>query len=354
MKIAIVSCYDQIDYIRARVLRAGFAAVPGVQTVVIKNKHKGLLRYFEVPYNIVKARFSVRPDAWAITFRGYEMLPFLLLVKGRKPLIFDEMLNAAEYLNEHSVLKHDTFLDKLFRGWYGWLLRRCRFVLADTDAHAEYSAKLCRVDRAKFRTIPISTDESVFYPRPKAGKADAKTFNVFYYGVMRRLHGLEYVLEAAVKLAANPHITFTIGGDKGESQAACQAAVARGARITYMPWVPFGDIPVIASTAGLNLGGPFGKTLQSQFVITTKTFQFLALEAPVLIGENKVQEGFINKKNCLIVPPNSAGAIADAITWAYEHPAGLKKIAVAGHSLYQQHFSQKHINARLSELVREL
>lgn len=352
MKIAIISCYDQIDYIRTRVLRAGFASVPGVETIIVKNTHKGLLRYLETPVKILQCKFRDKPDAYVLTFRGYEMLPFVLMIKGRKPLIFDEMINPAEYLAEHGKVGLDSGVGKLFRRWYGSLLRRCRYVLADTDAHAKLSAELCKVDMSKFFTIPIGTDETVFYPR-KAQKR-GKEFNVFYYGVMRRLHGFDYVLEAAIKLADEPNITFTFGGDKGKSEAACQEAVAKGARITYMPWVPFDDIPKIAGRSGLSLGGPFGKTFQSQFVITTKTFQFLACRVPVLVGRNKVNEGFVDKKNCLIVPPNDAKAIERAIRWAYAHPSEMTEIAQEGRKLYEEHFSQDLVDRKLADLVQTL
>lgn len=352
VKIAIISCYDQVDYIRTRVLRAGFASVDSVETIIVKNRHKGLLRYLEVPYKVLLMRLTKRPDAYVITFRGYEMLPFVLLVKGRKPLIFDEMINAAEYLYEHKRVTPGSLLDVLFRWAYGWLIRKCRFVLADTDAHAEYSAKLCNTSVSRYLTLPISTDEETFYPREKTSQV--KKFNVFYYGVMAPLHGLQHVLEAAVALANNPNITFTLGGDKGKNEAGYKAAIAKGARITYMPWVPFDQIPVIASQSGLSLGGPFGKTLQSQFVITTKTFQFLACRAPVLVGRNKVNEGFIDKKNCLIAQPGSAEAIAQAITWAYDHPKELQAIANEGRKLYETHFSQDLINRKIATLVKSL
>ena len=352
MKIAIISCYDQIDYIRTRVLRTAFASVPGVQTVIVKNTHKGLLRYLETPVKILRCKFRDKPDAYVVTFRGYEMLPFMLMVKGRKALIFDEMINPAEYLAEHGKVGLDSAAGKLFRKWYGSLLRRCRFVLADTDAHAKLSAELCNLDKQKFFTVPIGTDEATFFPRGQRKRG--KEFNVFYYGVMRRLHGFEYVLEAAVKLADNPNVTFTFGGDKGKAEAACQAAVAKGARITYMPWVPYEDLPILASRSGLSLGGPFGKTFQSQFIITTKTFQFLACRVPALVGRNKVNEGFVDKKNCLIVPPNSAKAIEEAIRWAYAHPKEMDKIAAAGRELYEEHFSQHLVNHKIATLVEAL
>ena len=126
MKIAVITCYDQNDHIRARVLRKGFGDVPGVEVVLIKNKYKGLLRYIEVPCKLFIARIRHRPDAYAITFRGYEMLLVTLLIKGRKPLIFDEMINAAEYLYEHGKLRQGSLADRMFSRFYSALLRQRR------------------------------------------------------------------------------------------------------------------------------------------------------------------------------------------------------------------------------------
>ena len=354
MKIAVITCYDQNDYVRAKSLRAGFAAVPGVQAIVLKNKHTGLLRYIEVPLRLLKLRFAQRPDVYVLTFRGYEMLPLLLLLKGRKPLIFDEFINAAEYLAEHNKLQPQSGLGKLFRRWYGGLLRRCRMILADTEAHADYSSELCNVPRGCYRALPVNADETLFYPRPATGPAP-ETFTVFYYGNgMTPLHGLQLVLDAAVALKGNPHIRFNIVGGKTRGEQACADAVAKGANITYETWIPFEDIAKRASAAGLCLGGPFGKTLQSQFVVTGKTYQFLAAGAPVLVGANEVSGIFTDKVNCLLVPQQDSEAIRQAIEWASAHPKELAAISHAGRMLYEAHFSQAVINRQLATLVEEL
>lgn len=340
---------------RPRVLRRGFAGCRGVETIIVKNTKKGLLRYLEVPCKILLTRFLKRPDAYVITFRGYEMLPLVLLIKGRKPVIFDEMVNAVEYLHEHKKLKPGSRADKLFSAFYGWLLKRCRFILADTDAHADLSAKLCGVDRARYVTIPIGTDESVFFPAKKDGAPVQKGFNVFFYAVMVKLHGLEYVLDAAVKLCKKyPDITFTLGGDSGKAVPAYEAAIAKGARISYHSYYVLEEVPAFARAANLCVGGPFGGTPQAQFVITTKTFQFLASALPVLIGRNKVNLAFEDKVNSLVVPQGDSKALIDAISWAYEHPKELVRVGKAGRKLYEQQFSQAIVGKRLQKLVKEL
>jgi glycosyltransferase involved in cell wall biosynthesis len=354
VKIAVITCYDQNDYVRAKSLRAGFAAVPGAEVIVVKNSRIGLLRYLEVPLKLLKLRFFQRPDVYVLTFRGYETLPLLLLLKGRKPLIFDEFINAAEYLAEHNKLRPDSRTGKVFRWWYGSLLRRCRVILADTEAHADYSSELCGVPRDRYLALPVAADETLFRPRPAVRPA-SPAFTVFYYGNgMTPLHGLQLVLDAAVMLKDNARIRFNVVGGKLRAEQACATAVEQGARLTYEAWIPFEEIAKRASAAGLCLGGPFGKTLQSQFVITGKTYQFLAAGAPVLVGANKVSGLFKDKANCLLVPQHDAEGIRQAILWASTHPEELTEIGHAGRALYETHFSQNVINRQLAILVEKL
>ena len=352
MKIAVVTCYDQQDYVRANALKKGLQAAKGVEVIELANESPGLQRYIETPLKILKARFTSKPDAYLITFRGYEMLLYMVLTLVRKPIIFDELINFTEWMDEHRMIRKGTIPYKLFRKWYAWQARRCRIILADTDAHAKYSAELNGLSLDRYATIPVGNNEEVFGYDPNA--APTKPFTVFYYGHMRPLHGLEYVLEAAVLLKGVPGIKFHFVGGGKEAEEACEAAANQGANIFYQKWVNFDHLPAIASTAGLTVGGPFGDTLQSQFVVTGKTYQFLSLGVPVLIGKNEVNEDFVDKKNCLMVPQANADRIAEAVRWAYSHPEEMQHIAAKGHELYEQKFSQKHINQLVAKLVAQL
>lgn len=354
MKIAVITCYKQNDYVRARSLRTAFSAVDGVDTVIIRNRHTNWLRLGEVPIRLLWARLRDKPDAYVITFRGYEMLLFMVLTWTRQPVIFDELVNFTEWMVEHKRLTPDTLPYRLFRRWYGWLAGHCRFILADTEAHARYSAHLNRLDQHRYRVIPVSTDESVFQSQELG--VTKKPFTVFYYGNMLPLHGLKHVLEAAEALKDNADIQFRIVGGKrrGRTPRLCEEAVAKGAHVSYEAWLPFEDLPKAASAASLTLGGPFGNTLQSQYVITGKTAQFLALGVPVLIGQNQVTHRFEDKVNCLMVPQADDRALSAAISWAHGHPKELKEIGRKGHELYQKYFSQKVVNNLVGQLVDDL
>lgn len=353
MKIAIITCYKQPDYVRARALRAGFKAASGVESLIIRNTHKGLLRFIEVPLKILRTRWRDKPDAYVITFRGYEMLLFMVMTGVRRPIIFDELINFTEWMEEHQRLKQGTVPYRLFRRWNARVVKHCRFILADTEAHARHSAELNRLDMNGYRTIPVGTDETVFYPRA-VSKPGREPFTVFYYGTMLPLHGLASVLEAARLLKDQPDIHFRFVGGRQKVAQACEVAAKAGASVSYEAWLPFEKLPEAALAAGLTLGGPFGNTTQSQFVITGKTYQFLALGAPVLIGRNQVNSLFHDKINCLVVPQADAAAIAEAIKWAYQHPQELARIGQAGQELYLEHFSQTVIDNLIRRLVQEL
>lgn len=355
MKVAIVTCSPRNDYPRALSLRAAFAACSDVDLQVIRNSHRGWLRYFEVALKLGTARVFLRPDVYVVTFRGYEVFLFMVLTLIRKPVVFDELINFTEWMEENGRLKHDSLPYKLFRRWYAWLARRSAVILADTDAHAKYSATLnmLRVDR--YKTIPVCAEENTFQP-VKGMSLKKEPFTVLYYGHMVPLHGLEYVLQAAVLLKGEENVRFRLVGGKktGKVAKACAEAAKAGAHVTHESWLPFAALPEAIHSAGLVLGGPFGDTLQAGFVITGKTYQALACGAPVLIGKNQVGEGFTDKENCLMVPQADAKALAYAVMWAAGHSKELTNIGRAGRELYGTHFSQKTVNKLVEEIVEEL
>src|SRR3989344_487123 len=363
MKVAVITCYKYPDYGRAVVLRSVLLANANHQTIVIKNNHRGVLRYPEVIIRTFMVRLRQRPDVYLLTFRGYEMLPAILLIALGKPVILDELVNPIEVVNEHRQLYKGTLTYRLMGLWlilgnlYNLLLRCCRLVIADTNAHAVYSSKASGLPPERYRVIPVGADESVFKPKLKNPDQKSDVFTVLYYGTMVPLHGLSHVLTAAERLKNQQNINFLLVG--GGKKAAKQIANAskRGANIEYLSWVETDKLPALISEADLCLGGPFGNTLQSQLVTTAKTYQFLACSAPVLIGRTKETEGtklFEDKGNCLLVPQGDADAIAGAIEWAAIHPKALNKIGMAGHQLYNQHFSNTIIGRKMASLLDEL
>lgn len=350
VKVCIVTCYKDPDYVRARTLRKALLDNDSVDLIVVKNRNKGLLRYPEVVLRLMYIRLTKRPDVYLLTFRGYELLPIFWLITLGKKRIFDEFINLVEWVvYEHKKVMEGSIAAKLIRRMYRFFLKRNKIILTDTKIHAEYSAKLMNLPLAQYMAVPVSTDEQVFKPQ-QTGPA-VEDFQVFYYGNMLPLHGLQYVIEAAVSLQTEKRIKFLfIGGDEATRKLIIEAQ-AKGAQIEYKKWVPFDELPRIAAESQLCLGGPFGNTLQARMVVTGKTYQFLAMGLPTLVGVVDEETDFVDKKNCLIVPQADSSAVADKIKWALSNRDNLAAIGTAGHQLYTQKFSNQVVARCMREVV---
>jgi len=356
MRIAVITCYFDPDYVRARSLRAALKTIPDVKITVVKNRHKGMLRYPEVAMKLWKMRQN-RPDVYLLTFRGQEILPLVLMLSGKKPVWFDEFIVPIAYASGEKhrksfAIRVKHFLARVSEPLYKRWLQKCQVILADTAAHAELSAKVSQVNLSKYTAVPVGTDEKLFVPAIK-DERPITPFRVFYYSTgMQPLHGIPVVMAAAEELQDDPDIEFLIVGGKKPMEAVATVAKSRGANVHYVPWIPFEDLVPTIQAASLCLGGPFGDTPQAHHVITGKSYQFLACERPVLVGAGEAtNEFFVDKTNALMVPQGDADALAKAIKWAKAHPDELKTIAANGRKLYEKEFSTAAIARRLKPLV---
>lgn len=350
--VCVVTCYKQPDYVRAVALRQGLLETHLFENViVVKNTNTGVKRYFETLWRLTKVRFTKNPDVYVLTFRGYETLPFVRLITAGKKLLYDEFINPLEWFAyEHHKFAPDSWPARAMKSIFRWYGRRSALILTDTQSHADFSADLMQLPIDHYAAIPVGTDELTFKPaRPKKHAG----FRVLYYGNMLPLHGVEYVLDAAVQLASRDDITFHLVGGKKPVENLIEQARAAGAHIDYDKWIDYAKLPAVFAKSDLCLGGPFGGTIQSQFVVTGKTYQFMAAARPAVVGENHETHIFKDKKNALVVPQADGEALKDAILWAANHPDKLVKIGEAGRKLYEEKFSSKQIATDLARLFRQ-
>ncbi len=360
MKIAVVTCYYDADYVRARTLRLAVAAQSGVTPIIVKNKSKGFLRYPQVLWQMLVAKWRQKPAAFLITFRGQEILPLALLIAGRTPVWFDEFIVPSAYARTEKhqksfaiIAKH--FLARVSEPLYNFCLRQCDTILSDTLAHAELSARLAEINLSHYLPVPVGADEKLF--RPSDATKKVVPFQIFYYSTgMQPLHGIPYVLEAAERLAGDRRFQFLLVGGKKPMEQAVAASVARGARVEYRAWVPFAELPKILRESGLSLGGPFGGTFQAEHVITGKSYQSLACSVPTVVGSNVATDAYFKDKiNSLVVPQKDVDALIATFEWAVENPRDLVAIAERGRKLYEREFSNDalaRIIAPLIDMVR--
>lgn len=316
------------------------------------------MRYPEVLLRLFVIRLRYRPHTYILTFRGYEILPFVRLLTLGKTLIFDEFINLVEWVTyEHKKIKENSLADRIMRTFYRTALKSTGLVLSDTKKHAEYSSSLMKIDIKKYSSLPVGADESVFFPSQGKKRRRSGDFIVFFYGNMLPLHGIKYICEAAEDIGrSQKNIIFRIIGVDKKTEQIMKDSVKRGANIQYEGRVSISELKRNIDESDLCLGGPFGDTLQSQMVVTGKTYQFLACQKATIIGENEVTSAknspFLNEKNCLVVKQGDSKELAAKILWAFNNKGSIANIASEGRSLYEDYFSTKKISQVLGGLLQ--
>lgn len=351
-KVCLITCYNQPDYIRSRTLRAAFRAMPEVELIVVKNKHTNILRYPEVFWKVLVTRIKYHPDIYFQTFRAYESFPIIRLITTGKKFIFDEFINPIEHVAyENHFIKPDGIIASIARLGYKFWLLTVNTIVTDTLSHAKYSAELMKLPIDRYVPLIVSSDEQVFTSNHVSKKTSDQPFTVFFYGLfMMPLQGLDIIL-AAMKLLKDQDIQLVLIGGKDSTKLKVDAAIAAGANITYKFRVPYEDLATYIKQADVCLGGPFGGTVQAQYVIGGKTYQFISSGKPVIIGKNEESHLWTDKKDALIVDQANAKQLAEAILWAKDHPSELKGIAAAGRQMYDQKLSNKELIRQLRALL---
>ncbi len=354
MKVALITCYKDPNYVRGQVLSQCLQKIPDIDVIEVKNKQNNIFRFIEVIFKLIKVR-KYNPDVYFLTFRGQEILPFVLFLAKDKPVIFDEFIVPMAWSTEE---KHDMSLKNISFGlitrivnpMYKKWLSKCQIILSDTAPDAEISSKLSGISIGKYKILPVSANESIFKKQEPKNK---KSFSALYYGNMLPLHGLSYVLEAAM-LMQEEDVHFVIAGGGRKVQGQVNRAISHGARITYYPWIKHDKLIDYIADSDLCLGGPYGGTPQASRVITGKTYQFLASQRPVLIGKSKANQYFIDKVNSIIVKQSSVKDLVKKILWAKNNPKELTRISENGYKLYQEHYSNSVITKSLESIIQSV
>jgi glycosyltransferase involved in cell wall biosynthesis len=342
----------EVSYMRNRVLLAALhmhfdvtvftADIPSTPGRVLAGLARCLVQRPE--YDVCLAGFYGQPIALA-----------LALLQG-KPIILDAYVSTFDTLCEDRGRFRPHSIGGRLAHWLDQ--RSCHLaacVLTDTQAHAGYFAETFGVSEAKLVPVYVGCDETIFYPRDEAS-AGHQPIEVFYYGAFLPLHGTEIIVQAASLLRDRPDIHFTIGGE-GMRLDAVQRMVTERAlpNLDLVGWIPLETLPDYIARAHICLGGHFSDVPKAARVISTKTFQFLAMGKPTIVGDNPAtQEILAHGKQVWAVPMGDPEALADAIRALVDDPAIRQHIAAGGYRVFRERLTTRAIAEQLVTIIQEV
>lgn len=350
MKILFIAGRES-DYVRNAIILKGLKE-NGVEIIECTSVSKSYpVRYVQVLRKFLEARNN-KFDAIFIGFFGQPLVPIIRGMSS-KPIIFDAFLSGYDTM----CLDRGKFSPNSARGkFFYWLDKNsCELadkVILDTAAHADFFINTFDLKKEKFRRVFVGADDTRFYPMDSP-ESKSDTFKVFFYGSFLPLHGIEHIICAAEKLRRYSDIEFEIAGNGIEYEKIMRMISTKQIpNIKLKSWIPYDRLPQEISKADICLGGHFSSIDKSKRVISSKTFQFVAMEKPIIIGDNPAnRELFDDRKNALLVEHSNPHALADAILELKEDNTLRDHIAQEGYETFKRFCTSKDIGKDIKEII---
>lgn len=341
----------EISYIRNRVLLNALEKFCDVTVLTGNGKN--------IPSRILTGllRFLTHRQKHDICWAGFYGQPFALILPlvSRKPVILDAYVSTYDTLCEDRALFRPHSLPGRLAYWLD--LKSCEkatLVVTDTLANAQYFIQKMGISAEKLRVVYVGCDESLFYPRSEA--ESSSHCEVFYYGSFLPLHGTDVIIQAAFLLKDRQDIHFTIGGDGFTFLKMEQAVKRLGLRnIDLVGWIPIEQLPTYIARASICLGGHFSTIPKAGRVISTKTFQFIAMRKPTIVGDNEAsREVFVSGEHVYAVQPGNPQSLAEAICLLMDNWELRQRVAEGGYNIFGQRFATSVITQKLSQIIKEI
>jgi glycosyltransferase involved in cell wall biosynthesis len=296
-----------------------------------------------------------RPDFIFVGFYGHLLLPLVNLL-ARKPIIFDAFVSTYDTL----CFDRKWFKPNSVGGRLAYWLDRYNCLLADkvlldTKTHADYFVKTFDLPREKFSVLYLGYDDSTFYPRKVPPSEDPQQFIVFYYGSFLPLQGIEYIIRAA-RLLEHETVKFEIAG-RGPTYREIRrlANDLATTNVDFVGWIPYHRLPIAIARASICLGGHFSAIGKAQRVIAGKTYQFLAMAKPTIVGDNPAnRELFTHRKNVYMCRMADEEDLATAIMTLKDDQRLREQIAAGGFRLVTNTLNTQKICQSLISIIEEV
>lgn len=349
MKILFL-CGREDTYIRNKVLLDALSKQAEVINISSNSKNY-FIRYLKIILKFISLRKN-----YDLIFIGFYGQPLVIIAKllSRKPIIFDAFISTYQTLCfDRKKFKPNSLVGRLafFVDKYS-----CQFadkIVLDTNAHINYFVKTFALNKDKFHRIFVGTDETVFYPRK--GQTNNEKRVVFFYSEYQPLHGVEYIVKAA-KLLKDTGIIFKLVG-KGKEKVRIEkiANEQNIQNVEFIDWIQYKQLPNEIAKADLCIGGHLGTTEKAQLVIPGKTFQFIAMKKPTIIGQTIANRELFEKiDKPYYVEVGNSHALSTKVKKLLSSPILLNKMASEQYQVYRRFASREIIRRQVNNLIRNL
>jgi colanic acid biosynthesis glycosyl transferase WcaI len=288
-------------------------------------------------------------SGWWLAF--CKRIPFVFEVRDLWP----ESLAAVGAGSETSLMHRG--LAKIA----GFLYRKANRVVVVTPAFKDHLIRHWHTPADKISVIENGVETSLFSPQNTNSElkrelgAEGK-FVVSYIGTIGMAHGLESVIEGAVRMQhSSPKVLFLLLGEGAEKDRI--QAMAKSRSLTNLRFVgqqPREKIPayIAASDACLVL---LKKADLFKTVIPTKMLEFMACARPVILGvEGQARKIIEEAQAGICIEPENADELVQAIIRLAADPMLRESLGRNGRRYIQQRFSRRNTAEAYLDVLESL
>ena len=176
-----------------------------------------------------------------------------------------------------------------------------------------------------------------------------------YVGTHGMAHGLTTILDAAEILKDDPRFAFVMIGDGAERVRLEEARAERGLdNVLILGQRPKSEMPGVwsaidASLILLKRSDAFKKVLPS------KMMEAMAMRCPIILGVDGEAREVLEEANAgVAIPPEDAGALADAMRALADDPERAAAYGSAGRAYAAAHFDRGEVAARYLRFLEDV
>lgn len=293
-----------------------------------------------------------RPDlVWVPCFRQRDTAAAQRWAAANNvPLIFDPLISAWDkQVSERQKFAPRSFRSQRLRAQEAKLFQQSSAVVADTDLHADFFSSTFEVARSNIITVPVSAEESLFFPAENPRPAVQRP-NILFYGSFIGLQGPQNIARAAREYP-NAHWTF-IGS--GPLKDECVSIAGECSHVTFEDQVPYKELPNRIRSADILLG-IFGDTPKASRVIPNKAYQALACGRPLI---TRISDAYPFSKSSSqnsgvsFCEPGNADAICRTVDSLLDlSPLQATRLSDAASQSYRDHFGNDIVRNQLAKAL---
>ena len=214
---------------------------------------------------------------------------------------------------------------------------------------------------AKVVVVPNFVDMSDLSPRPKDNPFSRAygvhdKFVVSYAGNLGPAQGLECFVDVAALLRDRPDVRLLLIGDGMLAEPLRSRAAAQGlSNLLVIAYQPYAVVPDIYGASDVCVVPQASAT--GSDAIPSKVYRIMACERPIVAATDRRSDlaQLIRDAHAgVVIPAESADALATAIRDALSDPERWRRRAAAGRAYVAEHYARARISRRYEELLRQV